>query len=343
MCRVIFIIPYFGRFPNYFQLVLNSIKQNMDFNWLIFTDNNEKYDYPKNVEVIKIGFDELKEKIQKKFDFKISLEKPYKLCDFKPTYGYVFEEYIKNYDFWGYCDIDVIFGKLSHFITEELLSKYEKIFLYGHMTLYKITRKNNMRFMKSYKQELLYKKYLSSPKNYAFDEVWNGSINDIYRELGIDIYEVKLCADILPEEADFRLSLWHNREYLFEFKEKKRVSLFTYENGEINRYFIKDYNMEKLEYMYIHLQKRKMKVNRSVLSSQNFMIIPNKFKVLNENITNENYKKLSKRQIDSYYLLSLFNEKKIKIKRETIILLSMICPNIFKRYIKIIRIKINEK
>ena len=72
MCRVIFIIPYFGRFPNYFQLVLNSIKQNMDFNWLIFTDNNEKYDYPKNVEVIKIGFDELKEKIQKKFDFKIS-------------------------------------------------------------------------------------------------------------------------------------------------------------------------------------------------------------------------------------------------------------------------------
>lgn len=343
MSKIIFIIPYFGKFPNYFQLVLNSMKQNTDFNWLIFTDNNERYDYPENVKVIKINFNNLKEKIQKKFDFKISLEKPYKLCDFKPTYGYIFEEYIKNYNFWGYCDIDIIFGKLNHFITEDLLNKYEKLFLYGHMTLFKNTKENNIRFMKSYKQELLYKKYLSSPKNYAFDEIWNGSINDIYRELGIDIYETKLCADILPGEVDFRLSLWHNREYLIEFKEKKRTSIFTYENGEINRYFLEDFNINKLEYMYIHLQKRKMKLDKNILYLQNFMIIPNRFKVMNENITSENYKELSKRKIDSDYLLNLFYEKKVKIKRKIIILLSIICPNILKKYIKIVRIKFNEK
>ena len=47
----IFIIPYFGKFNNYFQLFLNSCSTNENYNWLILTDDDGKYDYPKNVEV----------------------------------------------------------------------------------------------------------------------------------------------------------------------------------------------------------------------------------------------------------------------------------------------------
>ena len=131
MNKVVFIVPYFGKFPNYFQLVLNSMEFNKEFKWLIFTDNNENYNFPENVKIIKITFEEIKKQIQKNFDFKISLEKPYKFCDFKPTFGYIFQEYLKEYTHWGHCDIDVIFGDLSKFITKDILKKYEKIFMFG--------------------------------------------------------------------------------------------------------------------------------------------------------------------------------------------------------------------
>ena len=54
--KVIFIIPYFGNFNNYFQLFLNSCATNSDFSWLIVTDNNEKYDFPRNVLLKQMSF-----------------------------------------------------------------------------------------------------------------------------------------------------------------------------------------------------------------------------------------------------------------------------------------------
>ena len=36
MEKVVFIIPYFGKFNNYFQLFLNSCAYNKKFEWLIF-------------------------------------------------------------------------------------------------------------------------------------------------------------------------------------------------------------------------------------------------------------------------------------------------------------------
>lgn len=50
------IIPYYGKFPDFFQLFLNSCKWNKGFNWLIFTDNEDKYIYPDNVKKNKIIF-----------------------------------------------------------------------------------------------------------------------------------------------------------------------------------------------------------------------------------------------------------------------------------------------
>ncbi|WP_368731163.1 DUF6625 family protein [Lacticaseibacillus paracasei] len=37
MKKCCFVIPYFGNFPNYFQLFLNSCKKNPHYDWLFFT------------------------------------------------------------------------------------------------------------------------------------------------------------------------------------------------------------------------------------------------------------------------------------------------------------------
>ena len=47
MKSIAFVIPYFGKFPNYFSLWLQSCRNNPTIDWLLFTDSNEKYDYPK--------------------------------------------------------------------------------------------------------------------------------------------------------------------------------------------------------------------------------------------------------------------------------------------------------
>ena len=124
------VILYFGKLPNYFNLWLTSCKYNNTINFLLFTDDKTKYDYPNNVRVIYTTFEEIRNQIQSKFDFRITLEKPYKLCDFKPAYGYIFNKYLKGYDFWGHCDLDVIFGNLRKFLPEEILKEYDKIYKY---------------------------------------------------------------------------------------------------------------------------------------------------------------------------------------------------------------------
>lgn len=71
MKKCVLIIPYFGKFHNYFQLFLNSCGQNPEFDWLIFTDDRRDFVYPDNVRVHYCEFRDIQELFQSKFDFPI--------------------------------------------------------------------------------------------------------------------------------------------------------------------------------------------------------------------------------------------------------------------------------
>lgn len=103
--------------------------------------------------------------------FDINISNPYKVCDFKPTYGVLFKKYLKPYDFWGHIDLDIIWGDIRTFITNEILKKNELIcvrhdFLTGYFLLFKNTRKMNLLFYKSKD----YKKVFLSDRHFCFDE-----------------------------------------------------------------------------------------------------------------------------------------------------------------------------
>ena len=127
--KIALVIPYFGKFNNYFELFLKSCEKNPTVIWFIFTDDKSKYDYPANVIVTYMTFNELKDNIQSLYDFDILLDTPYDLCDFKVAYGEVFKNYLKEYDYWGYCDNDMIFGDIRKFITDDIFEKYNKILI----------------------------------------------------------------------------------------------------------------------------------------------------------------------------------------------------------------------
>ncbi len=277
MKKIVFICPYFGKLPSeHMELWLQSCSMNSTINWLIFTNDRTKYNYPKNVEVIYTSLNALKKQIQSKFDFTIFLDNAYKLCDYKPTYGYIFSDYIKKYDFWGYCDMsDSIFGDIRKFITDDLLNKYDKIGFLGHLTLYKNSKKVNKRFMLGTKSGISYKEILSSNKNMAFDELNSYSINTIYNENGFDFYRIdNYYYDVSPLSFPFRRS-FYDENYRHEYF-KRIPTIFNWNNGKLFALTLDKNKIVKTELLYVHFQKRKMK-KEFQKCEKSYFIIPNIF------------------------------------------------------------------
>ena len=99
MNKIRLIIPYFGKLPKFFPYFLLTAKRNHKIDFLIYTDQKvEQFAIlnANNIEFVTLPFDELREKVQSKFDFKICLKTPYKLCDYKVAYGLIFEEELKG-------------------------------------------------------------------------------------------------------------------------------------------------------------------------------------------------------------------------------------------------------
>jgi len=172
MQRIIFIITYIGDYPWYFPYFLHSCRYNPTINFLIFSDNQTPLEHlPPNVHLIPYSLGQFNADASKALDFEVSVESGYKLCDFKPAYGYIFSDHIKEYDFWGYCDVDVIFGNIRAFMTDELLNEYDIIsarhdYLTGCFALYR----NNPYMRELFKQSKNYRKVFTESRNFFFDE-----------------------------------------------------------------------------------------------------------------------------------------------------------------------------
>lgn len=309
-----FLVPYFGKLPSYFELFAKTCGKNSDYNWIIFTDDTSNYNVPNNVEIIRMKFTELKQNIQSKFDFEIALDRPYKLCDYKPAYGYIFEEYINDYKFWGHCDLDTLMGNLNDFITDEMLENYDKLFCLGHFILYKNTHENNRLFMSKYKGINLYKKVFKTNDIKVFDETFGGTynINSIFIEQNKNVFmdDFSLNFKILPTK--FVRTKYNYLTNSFDDESYKKA-IYVWNNGKIERYYIREKSIVKEEFMYIHFQERNMKIKGDVLKKKIFKILPNIF--VNIEIQDINYKtfcKIKKERICFHYF-----ERKIrnKIKR----------------------------
>lgn len=146
MNKIAIIVAYFGKFPNYFPLWLKSCGKNPTVDFIIVTDQELNVPYD-NIIVKKMQLSDLQKKATTVLGFEAALANPYKCCDYKPLYGVLFAEILKGYDYWGHCDIDLIFGDLQYFFDKYDLYSYDKFGTLGHLSLYK----NNDMMNNSYK------------------------------------------------------------------------------------------------------------------------------------------------------------------------------------------------
>jgi hypothetical protein len=173
--------------------------------------------------------------ISQKLCLKVQIKFPYKLCDFKPAYGLIFSELIRGYHFWGHGDIDVIFGRIRNFITDDILNSYDLVcvrpdFLTGYFTLFR----NSIKMNSLFKRSKDYKKVFTTPKHYCFDETnfafdpftAGVPVDEIHSEIESMTHVVKKMQQIHYIKAYFNFHVIEGNEGKLKWED----GILTYKN-----------------------------------------------------------------------------------------------------------------
>jgi len=170
--RICLIIIYFGKLPPYFDIFYRSCGLNDQINFKFFTDSSfRRADYP-NCEFLPMDretFAQLTEAhtgiapIPRNFH-------GYKLCEYRPAYGLIFKDYLTDFDYWGYCDMDMVLGSLQPLInvledSPDYVSSSTR-WTHGPLSVYKNVDTVNTLFLKS--KDI--KRVFTDEKHYVFDE-----------------------------------------------------------------------------------------------------------------------------------------------------------------------------
>ncbi|MEI6321627.1 MAG: DUF6625 family protein [bacterium] len=249
MKKICLINFYAGKFPNYFNFFLESCRKNPTVNFIIFNDQLKEDRKIDNVLLKRLSLREFEVIFTKKTGIQIKVERPYKKTDYKPVYGLLFEELIEGFDFWGYCDLDQIFGNIRKFITDEVLENNDVIttgekWVAGHFTLFK----NNEFFKRLFELSPSHRLIFQDSRNsWHFDETckrWKGEFYTI--EYLVDNKMLVSTYDVIRNlEKSGKLKA-HFKDVIREHSIRRKVD-YLYRDGKLV-----DLNNGE-EFMYHHL------------------------------------------------------------------------------------------
>ncbi|MFW9606407.1 MAG: DUF6625 family protein [Pseudomonas sp.] len=168
---IVFIIPYFGRWPFWLPLFLKSCQLNPTVNWILYSDCGEPDLLPTNVRYVEITFSEYCENVSRRLQCDFSPQRAYKLCDVKPALGFIHEPDIQEFDFWGFSDLDLIYGDLRGYFNAERLTNFDFFSTHerrvsGHLCL----MRNNEKMRLAFRKIPNFLQRLCDQKSHALDE-----------------------------------------------------------------------------------------------------------------------------------------------------------------------------
>lgn len=259
------IVPYFGSLPSTFKSWAKSIRINPNVKYFLITDQRNIVDHSENLVVVNLSFKDLQIKLKEMLN--VHLTSPYKLCDLKPSYGYVFSDLLNGFDYWGYSDLDLAFGNLDELLYEIKMFQHHKTFSKGHFSIYKNTPEINELFR--IKKHNNYWNYVKNSKIiWVFDENYFGDIigiNGIILKEKKNLFDdVSLYSDVHPDQRGF-----------FNINHDKKFNCFYY-LSDLDLVEVSYDSSKKIFYekplVYVHYQKRKVKINE--LDDGSLMIYP---------------------------------------------------------------------
>jgi hypothetical protein len=145
------VVTFFGTPPIWLPAFFRSCQTNPDVRWLIYADFDVPT--PPNVTIKRMDLQEFEARASEVVGVPITIDRAMvrKICDFKPLYGLMFADDLRGFDFWAYSDLDVIWGDVRQFATDELLNEHIIVSprqrkLGGHGTFFRNTAANNRLF-----------------------------------------------------------------------------------------------------------------------------------------------------------------------------------------------------
>lgn len=247
--RVALIVLWRGLFPAYFRLFLESCAVNRDYTWLIFSDQAGPNDAPPNVRFLPLSFAEVDRRIGDVLGVRTSITRIYKSCDLKPMYGVLFADHLRDFTHWGHCDLDIIWGRLDEFLTDELFARFPRVQESGHLAIFRNDDETNRLFMLEAPGVVSWRTVLAHDDySFYFDE-WPG-LNRILQHHGIPRSPVAPVADIVAVSARYELYGRPNH----------RRQAFFWHDGRVCRDFVDEITgrIGRDDFAYIHLQKRQL-------------------------------------------------------------------------------------
>lgn len=262
MKTVVIIFPYFGTMPIQYKMWRASALRNPSVDFMLFTDTD--VEPAENIIVHKMQFCEFQQIVQKSFDFPLVLDRPYKLCEYKQAYGYILQDYIKEYDFWGFGDLDLVYGDIRSFLTDSVL-EHKFLLGWGHLTLLRNDEDANTYFMKQVPGYQNYKDAFTTSKITFFDEYGYKGCSDKWRDFRPEDCWLEWPFDNIsfPKQSyHFNSTTRGWKQVIFEHIDNK-LYMLRFNNGQL----------EKKESLYAHFQHRGFMKDK-VTDYSHFLITP---------------------------------------------------------------------
>ena len=138
MSRIALLIPYFGTFPEWSELYFETLRANPSIDFIFFTNVRDHGYRGDNLHFEELNFEDYVQLANQRLNIRFKPGSPYKLCDLRPFYGALHQSELSAYDFYGWCDMDILFGDIRSFYTEDLLASYDvfsthEVRISGHM------------------------------------------------------------------------------------------------------------------------------------------------------------------------------------------------------------------
>lgn len=168
---IVVFIPYFGRFPEWIDLFFETARRNTAIDFLVFTDCDAETFTAPNIHIRPTTFNQYVERARSWLGLPFDPPDGYKLCDLRPMFGALHEEEFADYDFYGWCDTDLLLGDVRSFYTDAVLAGHDVLSTHadrisGHFALFRNTRENRTMYRKIYRWE----QHVLEPEFVGLDE-----------------------------------------------------------------------------------------------------------------------------------------------------------------------------
>jgi hypothetical protein len=89
--------------------------------WLLPSDAPPPAAAPANVTFETQSLIDYRDRIARLLEVPLTWRDPYKICDLKPLLGHIHASQLDGFDYWGFGDIDVIYGNIRAIYTPDVL------------------------------------------------------------------------------------------------------------------------------------------------------------------------------------------------------------------------------